>query len=45
VDAGWLQRCMVALSIQEPRAALVQRLRRLERRLEASASPRRGQVL
>jgi hypothetical protein len=34
---GWLQRCMAALSIREPRAALVQRLRRLEHRLEASS--------
>jgi hypothetical protein len=33
---GWLQRCLTALSIQEPPAALVQRLRRLERRLDAS---------
>ena len=30
---GWLQRCIAALSIREPPAALVQRLRRLERRL------------
>jgi hypothetical protein len=33
---GWLQRCLAALSIDEPPAALVQRLRRLERRLAVS---------
>lgn len=33
---GWRQRCLAALSIHEPPAALVQRLRRLEHRLVAS---------
>lgn len=33
---GWMQRCMQALSIGEPPAALVQRLRLLERRLVAA---------
>ena len=35
---GWLPRCIAALSIADPPAAVVQRLRRLERRLAAAAT-------
>jgi hypothetical protein len=35
---GWVQRCIAALSLHESPAALVQRLRRLERRLAAAAA-------
>src|SRR5690606_29629456 len=33
---GWLNRCVAALSIREPPAAVMQRLRLLERRLEGA---------